>query len=55
MKIGGQSGHTVVQTSPRYGNRDKTAIRQVASALDVFNSETPEGGEPCGGARAGVC
>lgn len=39
-KIGGQLGHTVVQTTLRYVNRDKAAVRQVAAALDVFNTET---------------
>jgi integrase len=38
-KIGGQLGHTVVQTTLRYVNRDKTAVRQVAAALDAFNAE----------------
>lgn len=42
-KIGGQLGHTVMQTTLRYVNRDKTAILQVASALDqsyaVFNEQ----------------
>lgn len=33
-KIGGQLGHTVMQTTLRYVNRDKTAILQVASALN---------------------
>ena len=37
-KIGGQLGHTVLQTTLRYVNRDKAAIKQVASALDTFNS-----------------
>jgi integrase len=41
-KIGGQLGHTVVQTTLRYVNRDKAAVRQVAAALDVFHSETVE-------------
>ena len=41
-KIGGQLGHTVVQTTLRYVNRDKAAVRQVAAALGVFNSETVE-------------
>ncbi len=40
-KIGGQLGHTVIQTTLRYVNRDKTAIHQVASALDAFNVQTP--------------
>lgn len=38
-KIGGQLGHTVVQTTLRYVNRDKSAIHQVANALDSFNAE----------------
>jgi integrase len=37
-KIGGQLGHTVLQTTLRYVNRDKGAILQVGSALDAFNS-----------------
>jgi integrase len=41
-KIAGQLGHTQLQTTLRYVNRDKTAVRQVASALDVFNAEQPE-------------
>lgn len=36
-KIGGQLGHTVVQTTLRYVNRDITAIQQVAIELDKFN------------------
>ena len=39
-KIGGQLGHTVLQTTLRYVNRDKTAIHQVANALDTFNAQT---------------
>lgn len=38
-KIGGQLGHTVVQTTLRYVNRDKVAVRQVASALDSYLAE----------------
>jgi len=38
-KIGGQLGHTVVQTTLRYVNRNKDSIRQVASALDDFYSQ----------------
>lgn len=38
-KIAGQLGHTQLQTTLRYVNRDKTAVKQVASALDVFNAE----------------
>lgn len=41
-KIGAQLGHTQVQTTLRYVNRDKTAIKQVASALDAFNAEAPD-------------
>jgi integrase len=44
-KIGGQLGHTVMQTTLRYVNRDKTAILQVASALNESYanlSEQPE-------------
>jgi integrase len=37
-KIGAQLGHTQVQTTLRYINRDKSAVRQVAQALDVFNA-----------------
>jgi integrase len=37
-KIGGQLGHTVVQTTLRYVNRDSVAVQQVAVALDRFNS-----------------
>lgn len=40
-KIGSQLGHTVVQTTLRYVNRDKTAIHQVANALDTYNSQAP--------------
>lgn len=36
-KIGGQLGHTVVQTTLRYVNRDSAAVQQVAVALDRFN------------------
>lgn len=41
-KIGGQLGHTVMQTTLRYVNRDKTAVRQVAAALDAFHAETAQ-------------
>jgi integrase len=41
-KIGGQLGHTVMQTTLRYVNRDKAALKQVAAALDAYNSETPQ-------------
>jgi integrase len=37
-KIGGQLGHTQLQTTLRYVNRDKSSIKQVANALDVFNA-----------------
>ena len=37
-KIGGQLGHTKVQTTLRYVNRDKNAIQRVASALDDYNA-----------------
>jgi integrase len=37
--IGSQLGHTQLQTTLRYINRDKSSIKQVANALDVFNSE----------------
>lgn len=38
-KIGGQLGHTQLQTTLRYVNRDKSSILQVANALDTFNNE----------------
>jgi integrase len=38
-KIGGQLGHTQLQTTLRYVNRDKSSIKQVANALDAFNGE----------------
>lgn len=41
-KIGGQLGHTVLQTTLRYVNRDKAAVRQVATALDMFNTQKAE-------------
>lgn len=47
-KIGAQLGHTQVQMTLRYVNRDKAAVRQVASALDVFNGLAPQSGTPCG-------
>jgi integrase len=40
-KIANQLGHTQFQTTLRYVNRDKEAVKQVASALDVFNAEQP--------------
>jgi integrase len=40
-KIASQLGHTQFQTTLRYVNRDKQAVKQVASALDVFNAEQP--------------
>ncbi|HEX8141416.1 MAG TPA: site-specific integrase [Pyrinomonadaceae bacterium] len=39
-KIGSQLGHTQLQTTLRYVNRDKSSIKQVANALDAFNSES---------------
>jgi integrase len=36
-KIGGQLGHTVWQTTLRYVNRDNGAVKQVGTALDIFN------------------
>jgi integrase len=36
-KIGAQLGHTVLQTTLRYVNRDQAAVKQVATALDTFN------------------
>jgi integrase len=39
-KIGGQLGHTQLQTTLRYVNRDKSSIKQVTNALDVFNNES---------------
>jgi integrase len=41
-KIAGQLGHTQLQTTLCYVNRDKEAVKQVAWALDVFNAEQPE-------------
>jgi len=41
-KIGCQLGHTVLQTTLRYVNRDKASIKQVATALDSFNSRLEE-------------
>ncbi len=41
-KIGGQLGHTVMQTPLRYVNRDKTAIHQVADALNGFDTQIIE-------------
>lgn len=38
-KIGAQLGHTQVQTTARYVNRDKVGMLQVATALDAFNAE----------------
>lgn len=38
-KIGAQLGHTQIQTTARYVNRDRTGVRQVAAALDAFNTE----------------
>jgi len=40
-KIGMQLGHTQLQTTLRYVNRDKASIKQVANALDGFNKESP--------------
>jgi integrase len=37
-KIANQLGHTQLQTTLRYVNRDKTAIKQVANALNLFNA-----------------
>jgi integrase len=37
-KIGAQLGHTQLQTTLRYVNRDKSSIKQVANALDTFNA-----------------
>ena len=44
-KIGSQLGHTQVQTTLRYVNRDKAAIQQVAVALDAFNDQPIEATE----------
>jgi integrase len=44
-KIGGQLGHTVLQTTLRYVNRDKSAIQQVGHALDAFNMQRSERAE----------
>lgn len=38
-KIASQLGHSQLQTTLRYVNRDKAAVLQVANALDAFNSE----------------
>ncbi|HEX3560727.1 MAG TPA: site-specific integrase [Pyrinomonadaceae bacterium] len=38
-KIANQLGHTQLQTTLRYVNRDKSSVLQVASALDSFNAE----------------
>ena len=43
-KIGSQLGHSQVQTTLRYVNRDKAGIKQVAVALDAYNQQT---GESC--------
>lgn len=37
-KIGAQLGHTQVQTTARYVNRDRAGVHQVATALDAFNA-----------------
>lgn len=37
-KIANQLGHTQLQTTLRYVNRDKTGVMQVANALDAFNA-----------------
>jgi integrase len=39
-KIGGQLGHTVLQTTLRYVNRDSVAVLQVANALNAFNENS---------------
>jgi integrase len=44
-KIGGQLGHTVMQTTLRYINRDKAAVLQVAAALDALHAETSKPAE----------
>jgi integrase len=41
-KIGAQLGHTQLQTTLRYVNRDKAGVRQVAAALDTFNGSGSE-------------
>jgi integrase len=41
-RIGGQLGHLIMQTTLRYVNRDNSSVRQVASALDDFNSKTKD-------------
>jgi integrase len=38
-KIASQLGHSQLQTTLRYVNRDKAAVLQVANALDAFNAE----------------
>lgn len=40
-KIGAQLGHTQVQTTARYVNRDRAGVQQVATALDAFNAKPP--------------
>jgi integrase len=37
-KIGAQLGHTVVQTTLRYINRDRSGIQRLAEALDNYNA-----------------
>ncbi|HWS90571.1 MAG TPA: tyrosine-type recombinase/integrase [Pyrinomonadaceae bacterium] len=37
-KIGAQLGHTVMQTTLRYVNRDRAGVKQIASALDSYNA-----------------
>lgn len=41
-KIANQLGHTQLQTTLRYVNRDKTSVKQVAAALDSFNVPNAE-------------
>jgi integrase len=43
-KIGAQLGHTQVQTTARYVNRDRAGVQQVAAALDAFNTACPRPG-----------
>src|SRR2546423_1390210 len=41
-KIGAQLGHTQVQTTLRYVNRDRSGVKQVAAALDALNAQPVE-------------
>lgn len=39
-KIGGQLGHTVVQTTLRYVNRNRGTLKHIANALDSYNCQS---------------